>query len=475
MLAAAGYRDRASYSADGVGFLQMKKKPTALGVDIFAGLFTCGIKQAGFEVLGHLEHGDYGVATARLNFPKLDVRVGVDNWCTARFKGKVDFIYANPPCAAWSIMRSGSGDWRAPEQAYRMQFIRDVVRVVLDVSPRAWAWESVLGAWRNGREFVMEQAERLCAAGYSATVLLQDNQYLGVPQRRVRMFLIGHKHPLAWPKLTEPVRARDVLASVRRARPRLEEWQPDFNKTPLPRGYDKLWHLAVHHKGRLREAMLEMETESNRMYVYRRPLNTTLRLQPDSVAPVMLNSDMRLHPTELRRISWHEWLAFCGLPPDWKSAVRSADPASRELARAVMPPVGRWLGTAIRNGFGLPALRGKPTIKLVDLRDPENVPAPELLWTLGDHPHERMMARPTPIQDAAVPRRVGYKIGTTKPRPRQPGLPGSGFRIRQMLAEGKTDFEAILKVIRKEFPQSKATKSDVYWNRARLARQGGRP
>ena len=71
----------------------MKRKPTALGVDIFAGLFTCGVKQAGFEVLGHLEHGNYGVKSALANYPKLDIRVGYDNWEPERFKGKVDFIY----------------------------------------------------------------------------------------------------------------------------------------------------------------------------------------------------------------------------------------------------------------------------------------------------------------------------------------------------------------------------------------------
>lgn len=45
------------------------------------------------------------------------------------------------------------------------------------------------------------------------------------------------------------------------------------------------------------------------------------------------------------------------------------------------------------------------------------------------------------------------------------------MRIREMLLEGKAPDE-ILKVIHAEFPGSKATRSDVSWNKGRLRRDG---
>lgn len=42
----------------------------ALGCYIFAGGFSIGVKQAGFDVLGHVEAGNYGVQTFIKNFDK---------------------------------------------------------------------------------------------------------------------------------------------------------------------------------------------------------------------------------------------------------------------------------------------------------------------------------------------------------------------------------------------------------------------
>ena len=43
------------------------RKPTAVGMHIFAGGFSVGVQQAGFEVACHLETSAYGVQTARDN------------------------------------------------------------------------------------------------------------------------------------------------------------------------------------------------------------------------------------------------------------------------------------------------------------------------------------------------------------------------------------------------------------------------
>jgi len=467
------------------------KKPTALGIDIFAGLFTCGVKQAGFEIVGHLEHGEYGVASARLNFPKMDIRVGKDNWDVKRLTGKVDFIYSNPPCAAWSPMRGDTlNGWR--DQLERLGYVRDGVEAAIAIRPQAWCWESVPNAWRHGRLFMLELAERLCDAGYHVTVLLQNNQYLGVPQRRERVFLIGHRRPLVWPKLTTITTVDQTLAAMPKKLPD-PPVGPKGNDTKIQRNWDRLWRESAHCKGRLYTAFHALGEPPDMP----RPLAIVTRLDGSKPAPVMINSFSRLHPREPREFRWHEWLALCGLPYDWKTGcLTSWDAATRELARAVMPPVGRWLGKAVLGGLKLRPLRGEPTIRVVDLRDPE-APREELLWTRGDLPHERIdfakiEAAREPTGPNAVPhrKRVGYSKPGQKPRSfkgldndaKRPKVArashaprlGSGFRIRQMLVKNMPT-DKILATIHKEFPDSVATGADVSWNKRKLRLQGGQP
>ena len=188
-----------------------RSKPTALGGDIFAGLFTRGILDAGYEVLGHLEHTMYGTPTARLNYPGLDIRNGVHAWRPQEFRKRVDFLYSNPPCAAWSAMQV-TKPWQEHED--RLQIVRDLVVAGQIIEPRAWCWESVMGVWNRGQEFVLEQARSWLAYGYHVTVLLQNNMHLGVSQNRVRMFLIAHRHPLVWQPFTEPRTLGELLKTV---------------------------------------------------------------------------------------------------------------------------------------------------------------------------------------------------------------------------------------------------------------------
>lgn len=483
-------------------------KPIALGGNIFAGLFTVGIRQAGFEVLGHLEHGPYGVATCKKNFGEdFDVRVGRENWREEEFKKKkVDFFYTNPPCAAWSL--AGKGGWE--DQTDRLRYVYDLVEAALVFRPKAFAWESVTNAWSAGRTFMMEQAEKFCDVGYHVTFLLQDNQFLGAAQARERVFLIAHKHPLVWPKLTKTTTVREALA---RAGSVIDDAPVG---RPLTDYWKRLWRLSANFNGHLRKTF---EVEGKGGLEGGKPSFLVRRLAWDRPAPVMISGDHRLHPSKPRELLWHEWLALCGLPRTWRTAERGFSAGSAELARAVLPPVGKWLGTAVKNGLSLPPLKGRPSARVVDLRDPERpieshlfdfdgftmkptVPAP--LPRL-DAPKVRTFAAPTPgkrpsddgspaaaealsafwrseakrrAQDApeAKPGRptkvVDAKSGVVEVR--TPRL-GSGFRIRQMLVEGKKTTDQILDIIHKEFPGSKAKASDVYWNKRKLEAQGGRP
>jgi site-specific DNA-cytosine methylase len=457
-------------------------KPTALGANIFQGTFTRGVTDAGFEVLGHLEHGTYGMKSAKLNFPKLEVRVGRDAWKETEYKNKVDFMFCNPPCAAWST--AGKGDWES--QVDRLRYVYDCVEAGVAVRPKAWCWESVTNAWRAGRSFVQEQIERWCDVGYHVTVLLQDNQFLGAPQARQRMFLIAHRHPLVWPKFFEPKLVEECLAEAKRN----ERGAGKNNLGPPIKPLDPLWMKRLWPKSRdyngyLRHTYLDIG-RGPKALKGSAPSTMTKRLYNDRVAPVMIRADHRLHPDEPRRCSWQEWLQFTGLPPTWKTSMKNLDAATLELGRAVLAPVGKWLATAVKKGLEMPPLKGRPTARVVDLRDPEN-PSEQQLFVFEGTTMKRTV--PPPIGETVARQKEeakararskaeGYGVTkearrTTGNASRAPRL-GSGFRIREMLVKG-WDAERILKVVHAEFPGSKAKASDVYWNKRKLTLNGGVP
>ena len=114
---------------------------------IFAGCFSLGMRAAGLNVVGQLEHGDFGIATFKNLFPKVPVYTDKHTWPLQRFAG-VPFVYANPPCAIWSMagasMHQGKTNWlRDP----RASCIKDVMDVLKCLRPKVLMWESVTQAW----------------------------------------------------------------------------------------------------------------------------------------------------------------------------------------------------------------------------------------------------------------------------------------------------------------------------------------
>lgn len=345
---------------------------TAVGGDVFAGLFTYGVKKAGFKVLAQLEHTNYGNGMLKANFPNLEVQIGYENWELNRFRG-VDFMFTNPPCSAWSSARTRGGSWR--EQSDKLTFIRELVGAGLVIQPRAWCWESVTNAWKNGKDFIHEEViEPWAKAGYSFTVLLQNNKYIGGLQNRKRFFAIAHTNPLVWPKFVEPKTVGQILNGV----------VVDDDEKPWL-GDPTLWEQCPDHGYKPRHVYQRMSDRERKRMKNWQPLGTRSRLNRATIPSFMIirerldrpphvwiGEEKRWHPTEPRLFSFKEACLLCGLPKSWKP-----DPDAglarnfTMLSRAVMPGVGKWLATAVKDGLKKRRLR-KPQYQVVDFLDPEN-------------------------------------------------------------------------------------------------------
>lgn len=102
--------------------------------------------------------------------------------------GTVDIVVGGSPCQSFSTAgkREGLEDPRG-------KLMLEYIRVVGTVRPKWFIWENVPGVLSsdNGRAFGT-LLRQMADIGYSLCWRVLDAQHFGVPQRRRRVFLVGH-------------------------------------------------------------------------------------------------------------------------------------------------------------------------------------------------------------------------------------------------------------------------------------------
>jgi uracil-DNA glycosylase family 4 len=361
----------------------VKTKPTAMGVHIFAGGFTCGIKQAGFEVISHLEGGNYGVTTAKLNWPSLPIYVGEESWPLEQYEGKVDFVYCNPPCAIFSSAgistTRGADYWRNDP---RVDCWRQCFTVLEKVRPKVWAMESVPQAYTKGKELIDQFTKAAVQMGYSVQHILMDAKYTGIPQSRRRFFIICHRPEVP---LKLGFNYSKELATIGSCLDTVIE--PGFvverkRKSPFQKMYKQCVRLCQPGQ-KLRDVFdrIAPETPGYSLEpvngkIPGRPGFLTYRLDSTTQMGAFIGG-VFLHPTENRLLGVNEMKAICGYPDSFKLAGTPGQHSSL-LARAVLPTVGNWLGRAVGRALRrkLPEGTKKQQVTLWDLRKPESAASP---------------------------------------------------------------------------------------------------
>lgn len=448
----------------------------AVGCNIFAGLFTVGVKESGFRVLAHLEHGVDNSDIAKLNHPELQVFTGGPASWPDKFDKPVDLVFCNPPCAVWSAVGrsffSSSGiNWRDDP---RLQRARDALALLDKYKPAVWIWESVPRALTAGRSMILEMAEEGHRFGYACSVVHFNARDVGVPQNRPRVFVVLHRYAFEPEPLTtrdNPVLPRDVLKNL----PRNAHAKDIQNTSASERAL--LPHVKPGQKlRRVFDAIHGNDAARNaRGYVIGRSPFPARRLDPNKACPPMLQQ--LFHNKEDRRLSVAEGLRLCGLPDTWKFPPNRYIDKLRALQQSVMPAVGAWITRAAMK-----------TIK----RAREISIGPPLLYDLlGD----KLEISSLLMGSAAQAER---RAATSAPRDRKPATPktpktpktptadvvekakrvcagttGSGARIRALLMSKRPPSDdEIVAIVLREFENRKTSKADVAWNRGMLRKAG---
>ncbi len=333
-------------------------KLTALGVYIFAGGFTVGVSKH-FNVLAHFEDGPFGVDTAKLNFPKLPIYTEPATWPVRQFKGKVNFVYANPPCAPWSAvgasLTKGAMQWQTDP---RIRCVENAFGVLEAARPDIWVWESVPQAFARGRAMVDALTERAMKLGYAVTYFLTDAQLHGLPQRRQRFHFIAHRVALEL-----PAPDADIVPVKKAIKGLKSRWWPDH-----PKHWNKLLRNTKQGDG-LRETFNKFNPKPKRDakgHAIGRPVFMNFRLDADLPSPTLIGGCHAVHPTEHRFISPEEHAALCGYPRDFKWAGNKGS-IYPQIARAVTPVIGNYLGACAKRAI-TEGKKIKPEIRVIDYR-----------------------------------------------------------------------------------------------------------
>jgi DNA (cytosine-5)-methyltransferase 1 len=184
-----------------------KKKPTVLDVFCGAGGMSLGFKRAGCKILGGIDLNPYAVETHHQNFPESILKLPPQNICEIKpsslgLDEGVDIIIGGPPCQVFSRVGIGKMKNLGKDVASdpRNFLYKQFVRFVHHYQPLCFVMENV-----DNLVHKEETLEQICKdlrskrgghSGYNVEYRVLDASQHGVPQKRLRLFVVGVRNDL---------------------------------------------------------------------------------------------------------------------------------------------------------------------------------------------------------------------------------------------------------------------------------------
>lgn len=171
----------------------------AVDVECFAGGFSLGVKQAGFDLVGKRElPGGFGVPSVSANMPDLPIQVGqAEEWEPL---DDLDLLFGNPPCSAFSGVsdKNFAGADNAINQCM-WALVEYAARCNAGKGPPVVVYESVQNAYSRGLPLLRElhaRLKELTGEPYVLHHVLHNAYALGGCAERRRYFWVAAKVPL---------------------------------------------------------------------------------------------------------------------------------------------------------------------------------------------------------------------------------------------------------------------------------------
>lgn len=193
-------QNKAGNLIDETDFEVLKSKKTGFSViELFSGCggMALGFENAGLKTTLVSEIDKIACATLKHNKPKWDVWAGDvftynENNAFTKYRDKVDIVAGGFPCQAFSYAghRRGFGEARGT-------LFFEFLKVVEATRPKIALGENVRGLLRHDDGRTLQTMIRLLdEAGYNTVYRVLRAQFLDVPQKRERLFIMGVRKDL---------------------------------------------------------------------------------------------------------------------------------------------------------------------------------------------------------------------------------------------------------------------------------------
>lgn len=369
---------------------------TAVDCQGFAGGFTLGVVNAGFELQAKLEmKGAFGMANCLANRdllghkwePQISDGDG-DDWDPPH----VDFVFGNPPCSGFSLL--SRKDFRGADSAINHCMWR-FAEVVVKARPTIAVFESVQQAYKIGLDLMRNlraKVEWETGDRYDLYHVLHNNASVGGASIRRRYFWVISRVPFGVERhqLIRVPRLDDVIGDLQGLGRSWEQqpyvrppswWAKDmrsdtglvdghiWRETPyLKRALDLLpgagpWqiketisdvarrHWQLH--GTLPDSWKHNEEKlvsTDFMMGY----NQLIRWNGSKMARVITGGgcDLVMHPHEDRTLTMREVARIMGFPDDWRiRPLRGSSGLQLTWGKGIAVNCGEWISTWVRESL----------------------------------------------------------------------------------------------------------------------------
>lgn len=182
-------------------------------IDLFSGIggFRAALDECGGKCLGFSEIDKEATKVYKKNYVEFgsnEIEFGsVTN--IGKLPFSVDLIVGGVPCQSWSV----AGNMKGFEDP-RGQLWYDTIRIVEKNKPKAFIFENVKGLYdprnKESLDFILNSFRKM---GYSVTCNTLNSSDFGLPQNRVRVFIVGTRKDLKNIKpfnFPEPLKSKNL-------------------------------------------------------------------------------------------------------------------------------------------------------------------------------------------------------------------------------------------------------------------------
>lgn len=330
-------------------------------IDLFSGCggLSCGLKDAGFDVLAAVEIDRKAQSTYRKNHPSVhlyenDIRKLDPAHILEEISlqpGELDLLAGCPPCQGFSRLRTRNQKVSVEDD--RNNLILEFFRFIKVMRPKTVMLENVPALGYDDR-FTSLRAE-LEKFGYKSVVAVLDAANYMVPQRRKRLIMLASR--VHEPAVAEPthhrVTVRDALADLEapsRTNDKLHSL-PERRTDAVRALISRIPKNGGSRADLGSEAQLDCHKRTKGFYdVYG-------RMSWDDVAPTITSGCHNpskgrfLHPSRNRTITLREAALLQGFPRNYEFDVRHGKEAiALMIGNALPPPFIKAHASMLRDG-----------------------------------------------------------------------------------------------------------------------------